>query len=197
MSYVFQTQYQGDDPAALIGNMGLFNEIVKGSGSSGMVLLQQVAAGEFTGMCVAASFWDSVQAGWDGLSSMYADPRVQGIAESTTMSAIGRNVAKIELEHGNPSGGFAGWTGFQGGVPNDDEFANIGAIADRNGINGIRINNNIAAGSNSGTRTAIFYCDSLNNWADMMADLTSDPGFIAGASRTGFLPVARGLAVVH
>ena len=178
--------------------MGLFNEIVKGSGSSGMLLFQQIAAGEFTGMCVAASFWDSIQDGWNGLSAMYADPRIQEIATSVNApTAIGRNVTKLEREHGNPSPGYAGWTSFQGDPPNDQEFANIAAIADRNGITAIRMLNNMAAGSNSGTRTAVFYCDSLDSWAEMMAELTTDPSFTAGASRTGFLPVARGLAVVH
>ena len=45
MSFVFQTQYQGDDPAVLIDNMDLFNELVRGSGSSGMLLFQQIAVG--------------------------------------------------------------------------------------------------------------------------------------------------------
>lgn len=195
MSFVFQTHYQGDDPSVLIDNMGLFNELVKGSGSSGMLLFQQIAAGELTGLCVAASMWDSVQGGWNGLSAMYADPRIQEIATSST--AIARNVTKLEREHGNPGPGYAGWTSFQGDSVNDEEFANITAIADKNEITAVRMLNNMAAGSNSGTRTAVFYCDSLDNWAEMMAELTTDPSFIAGASRTGFLPVARGLAVVH
>ena len=195
MSFVFQTHYQGDDPSVLIDNMGLFNELVQGSGSSGMLLFQQIAAGELTGLCVAASMWDSVQGGWNGLSAMYADPRIQEIATSST--AIARNVTKLEREHGNPGPGYAGWTSFQGDSVNDEEFANITAIADKNGITAVRMLNNMAAGSNSGTRTAVFYCDSLDNWAEMMAELTTDPSFIAGASRTGFLPVARGLAVVH
>ena len=195
MSFVFQTHYQGDDPSVLIDNMGLFNELVQGSGSSGMLLFQQIAAGELTGLCVAASMWDSVQGGWNGLSAMYADPRIQEIATSST--AIARNVTKLEREHGNPGPGYAGWTSFQGDSVNDEEFANITAIADKNEITAVRMLNNMAAGSNSGTRTAVFYCDSLDNWAEMMAELTTDPSFIAGASRTGFLPVARGLAVVH
>jgi len=198
VSFVFQTHYQGDDPSVLIDNMGLFNELVQGSGSSGMLLFQQIAAGELTGLCVAASMWDSVQGGWNGLSAMYADPRIQEIATSVTSpTAIARNVTKLEREHGNPGPGYAGWTSFQGDSVNDEEFANITAIADKNGITAVRMLNNMAAGSNSGTRTAVFYCDSLDNWAEMMADLTTDPSFIAGASRTGFLPVARGLAVVH
>ena len=198
MSFVFQTHYQGDDPSVLIDNMGLFNELVKGSGSSGMLLFQQIAAGELTGLCVAASMWDSVQGGWNGLSAMYADPRIQEIATSSTSpTAIARNVTKLEREHGNPGPGYAGWTSFQGDSVNDEEFANITAIADKNEITAVRMLNNMAAGSNSGTRTAVFYCDSLDNWAEMMAELTTDPSFIAGASRTGFLPVARGLAVVH
>lgn len=198
MSFVFQTHYQGDDPSVLIDNMGLFNELVKGSGSSGMLLFQQIAAGELTGLCVAASMWDSVQGGWNGLSAMYSDPRIQAIATSATSpTAVGRNVAKLEREHGNPGPGYAGWTSFQGDSVNDEEFANITAIADRNGITAVRMLSNMAAGSNSGTRTAVFYCDSLDSWAEMMAELTTDPSFIAGASRTGFLPVARGLAVVH
>ena len=198
MSFVFQTHYQGDDPSVLIDNMGLFNQLVQGSGSSGMLLFQQIAAGELTGLCVAASMWDSVQGGWNGLSAMYADPRIQEIATSVTSpTAIARNVTKLEREHGNPGPGYAGWTSFQGDSVNDEEFANITAIADKNGITAVRMLNNMAAGSNSGTRTAVFYCDSLDNWAEMMADLTTDPSFIAGASRTGFLPVARGLAVVH
>ena len=198
MSFVFQTHYQGDDPSVLIDNMGLFNELVQGSGSSGMLLFQQIAAGELTGLCVAASMWDSVQGGWNGLSAMYADPRIQEIATSSTSpTAIARNVTKLEREHGNPGPGYAGWTSFQGDSVNDEEFANITAIADKNEITAVRMLNNMAAGSNSGTRTAVFYCDSLDNWAEMMAELTTDPSFIAGASRTGFLPVARGLAVVH
>ena len=198
MSFVFQTHYQGDDPSVLIDNMGLFNELVQGSGSSGMLLFQQIAAGELTGLCVAASMWDSVQGGWNGLSAMYADPRIQEIATSATSpTAIARNVTKLEREHGNPGPGYAGWTSFQGDSVNDEEFANITAIADKNGITAVRMLNNMAAGSNSGTRTAVFYCDSLDNLAEMMAELTTDPSFIAGASRTGFLPVARGLAVVH
>ncbi len=198
MSFVFQTHYQGDDPSVLVDNMGLFNELVKGSGSSGMLLFQQIAAGELTGLCVAASMWDSVQGGWNGLSAMYADPRIQEIATSATSpTAIARNVTKLEREHGNPGPGYAGWTSFQGDSVNDEEFANITAIADKNGVTAVRMLNNMAAGSNSGTRTAVFYCDSLDNWAEMMAELTTDPSFIAGASRTGFLPVARGLAVVH
>lgn len=198
MSFVFQTHYQGDDPSVLIDNMGLFNELVKGSGSSGMLLFQQIAAGELTGLCVAASMWDSVQGGWNGLSAMYSDPRIQAIATSATSpTAVGRNVTKLEREHGNLGPGYAGWTSFQGDSVNDEEFANITAIADRNGITAVRMLSNMAAGSNSGTRTAVFYCDSLDSWAEMMAELTTDPSFIAGASRTGFLPVARGLAVVH
>ena len=198
MSFVFQTHYQGDDPSVLIDNMGLFNELVQGSGSSGMLLFQQIAAGELTGLCVAASMWDSVQGGWNGLSAMYADPRIQEIATSATSpTAIARNVTKLEREHGNPGPGYAGWTSFQGDSVNDEEFANITAIADKNEITAVRMLNNMAAGSNSGTRTAVFYCDSLDNWAEMMAELTTDPSFIAGALRTGFLPVARGLAVVH
>ena len=198
MSFVFQTHYQGDDPSVLVDNMGLFNELVKGSGSSGMLLFQQIAAGELTGLCVAASMWDSVQGGWNGLSAMYADPRIQEIATSATSpTAIARNVTKLEREHGNPGPGYAGWTSFQGDSVNDEEFANITAIADKNEITAVRMLNNMAAGSNSGTRTAVFYCDSLDNWAEMMAELTTDPSFIAGALRTGFLPVARGLAVVH
>ena len=198
MSFVFQTHYQGDDPSVLIDNMGLFNELVQGSGSSGMLLFQQIAAGELTGLCVAASMWDSVQGGWNGLSAMSAAPRIQEIATSATSpTAIARNVTKLEREHGNPGPGYAGWTSFQGDSVNDEEFANITAIADKNGITAVRMLNNMAAGSNSGTRTAVFYCDSLDNWAEMMAELTTDPSFIAGASRTGFLPVARGLAVVH
>ena len=198
MSFVFQTHYQGDDPSVLIDNMGLFNELVQGSGSSGMLLFQQIAAGELTGLCVAASMWDSVQDGWNGLSAMYADPRIQEIANSATSpTAIGRNVTKLEREHGNPGPGYAGWTSFQGDSVNDEEFANITAIADKNGITAVRMLNNMAAGSNSGTRTAVFYCESLDNWAEMMAELAADPSFIAGASRTGFLPVARGLAVVY
>ena len=198
MSFVFQTHYQGDDPSVLIDNMGLFNQLVQGSGSSGMLLFQQIAAGELTGLCVAASMWDSVQDGWNGLSAMYADPRIQEIATSATSpTAIGRNVTKLEREHGNPGPGYAGWTSFQGDAVNDEEFANITAIADKNGITAVRMLNNMAAGSNSGTRTAVFYCESLDNWAEMMAELATDPSFIAGASRTGFLPVARGLAVVY
>ena len=198
MSFVFQTHYQGDDPSVLIDNMGLFNELVQGSGSSGMLLFQQIAAGELTGLCVAASMWDSVQGGWNGLSAMYADPRIQEIATSVTSpTAIARNVTKLEREHGNPGPGYAGWTSFQGDSVNDEEFANITAIADKNGITAVRMLNNMAAGSNSGTRTAVFYCESLDNWAEMMAELATDPSFIAGASRTGFLPVARGLAVVY
>ena len=198
MSFVFQTHYQGDDPSVLIDNMGLFNELVQGSGSSGMLLFQQIAAGELTGLCVAASMWDSVQGGWNGLSAMYADPRIQEIATSATSpTAIARNVTKLEREHGNPGPGYAGWTSFQGDSVNDEEFANITAIADKNEITAVRMLNNMAAGSNSGTRTAVFYCDSLDNWAEMMAELTTDPSFIAGALRTGFSPVARGLAVVH
>ena len=78
--------------------MGLFNQLVQGSGSSGM-LFQQIAAGELTGLCVAASMWDSVQDGWNGLSAMYADPRIQEIATSATSpTAIGRNVTKLERE---------------------------------------------------------------------------------------------------
>ena len=198
MSFVFQTHYQGDDPSVLIDNMGLFNELVQGSGSSGMLLFQQIAAGELTGLCVAASMWDSVQGGWNGLSAMYADQRIQEIATSAASpTAIARNVTKLEREHGNPGPSYAGWTSFQGDSVNDEEFANITAIADKNGVTAVRMLNNMAAGSNSGTRTAVFYCDSLDNWAEMMAELTTDPSFIAGASRTGFLPVARGLAVVH
>ena len=198
MSFVFQTHYQGDDPSVLIDNMDLFNELVQGSGSSGMLLFQQIAAGELTGLCVAASMWDSVQGGWNGLSAMYADPRIQQIATSAASpTAIGRNVTKLEREHGNPGPGYAGSTSFQGDSVNDEEFANITAIADKNGITAVRMLNNMAASSNPGTRTAVFYCDSMNNWTEMMAELTTDASFIAGASRTGFLPVARGLAIVH
>ena len=197
VTYVFQTQYEGTDPSMLIDNMGMFNEIVKGSGSSGMVLLQGIAGGEFTGLCTAASFWDSVQAGWDGLSSLYADPRVQALAENASMTAVGRNVAKVELVHGDCSGNYAGVTMFTGDLPNENEFANISAIADASGVNGIRISQALAAGSNSGTRAAVFYCDSLNNWADLMATLRSDPAFLIGGARTGFVPVARMLAAIH
>jgi hypothetical protein len=197
MTYMFQTQYTGTDPSMLIDNMGMFNELVKESGSSGMVLLQAIAAGEMTGTCIAVSFWDSVQAGWDGLSSLYADPRVQALAENPAMSAVGRNVAKEELVHGNCSGGYAGITIFSGDLPNANEFANISSIADANGVNGIRISQALAAGANSGSRAATFYCDSLDNWADTMGALASDPAFKIGGARTGFTPMGRMLVVVH
>ena len=197
MTYVFQTQYEGTDPSMLIDNMGMFNELVKGSGSSGMVLLQAIAGGEFTGRCTAASFWDSVQAGWDGLSALYTDPRVQALAENASMTAVGRNVAKEELVHGDCSGNYAGVTMFTGDLPNDNEFANISSIGDASGVNGIRISQAMAAGQNSGSRSAVFYCDSLNNWADMMGTLRSDSAFLIGAARTSFVPVARMLAAVH
>ena len=45
VSFVFQTHYQGDDPSVLIDNMGLFKQLVQGSGSSGMLLFRQIAAG--------------------------------------------------------------------------------------------------------------------------------------------------------
>ena len=76
-----------------------------------MLLFQQIAAGELTGLCVAASFWDSIQEGWDGLSAMYADLRIQEIATSadaptafcltvaTELRTWGMSVSPRRLDH--------------------------------------------------------------------------------------------------
>ncbi|MGY9075485.1 MAG: hypothetical protein ACKVHU_21345 [Acidimicrobiales bacterium] len=194
MTYQFSTMYEGSDPSLLIDNVQMFKEI---SGASEMQIIQQIAAGEFTGVCLAVSMWESVQAGWDGLSSLYADPKVQAISATGAMTAVGRSVAKVRRLHGTRSGGYVGWTSFTGGLPNDAEFANVAAIADTHGVNGVRMNQSIAAGANSNAKLAAFYCDSLDNWADMMEELTADPDFLLYVARTGFVPVRRGIALVH
>jgi hypothetical protein len=194
VTYSFQTMYQGSDPAPLIDNVQMFKEL---SGASEMQVIQQIAAGDLTGVCLAVSTWESVQAGWDGLSALYADPKVQAISTTGTMTVAGRSVSKVRHQHGTCSGNYVGWTSFTGEIPNESEFSNITAIADTHGINGLRMSQAIAAGANSNARLAAFYCDSLNNWADMMDDLTSDPGFLLTVARTGFVPVRRGLALVH
>jgi hypothetical protein len=64
-------------------------------------------------------------------------------------------------------------------------------------VNEIRISQALAAGSNSGSRTATLYCDSLDNWADTIGAPASDPASKIGGARTGFTPMGRILVVVH
>jgi len=192
MTYSVSTRYQVADPSALIERAPEIREKLIASGANGASLIQPIAAGPFVDSMIAISAWNSLDASIEGLGKLYADPDIKALREVNP--TLGRSIARQMASFGDIDGQFIGVVVF-----NASGFAEKGAeIAwekcKAHGLPALRISQFIAGGDNVGSYRAMFFANSLDAWAQTIADLLADDEYISEMGQVNFKPVFRGLA---
>ena len=192
MTYSVTTHYQVANPSPLIERAPEIREKLIAVGANGAALIQPIAAGPFTNSMMAISAWNSVDASIEGLGKLYADPDIKALREDNP--TLGRSIARQMASFGNIDGQFIGVVIFTA-----SEFTERGAgIAwekcKAHGLPALRLSQYIAGGEYVGAYRAMFFANSLDAWAQTIAELLADDEYISEMGRINFKPVFRGLA---
>ena len=192
MSYSIVTRYQVADPSALIKKAPEIREKIVAAGAEGAALIQPIAAGPSVGTMAALSVWNSVDAGIEGLGKLYADPDIEALREGNP--TLDRSISKLMMSFGDIDGQFIGVTRFTASELSERGVAIAWEKGKAQGISAIRASQCIAGGDNVGSYRAMFFTNSLDAWAQTIAELQADDEYLSEIERTNFKPAFRGIA---
>ena len=192
MSYSISSRYQVADPSALIENAPVMREKAIAAGAEGAALIQPIAAGPHVDVMLALTVWNSVDAGIEGLSKLYADPAIQSLREGNP--TLDRSISKLMASYGDIDGQYIGVTRFTASEMSERGVAIAWEKGKAQGITAIRASHCIAGGDNVGSYRAMFFTNSLDAWAETIAELLADDEYLSEIERTNFKPVFRGVA---
>ena len=140
----------------------------------------------------ALSLWNSVDAGIEGLGKLYADPVIEAL--SKVNPTLDRSISKLMASYGDIDGQYIGVTRFTASEMSERGVAIAWEKGKAQGITAIRASHCIAGGDNVGSYRAMFFTNSLDAWAQTVADLWADDEYISVMGQVNFKPVFRGLA---
>ena len=192
MSYSIATRYQVADPSALIEKAPAIREKIIAAGAEGAALIQPIAAGPSVGTMIALSVWNSVDAGIEGLGKLYADPDIEALREGNP--TLDRSISKLMVSYGDIDGQYIGVTRFTASEIPERGAEITWKKCKAHGLPALRISHCIAGGDNVGSYRAMFFANSLDAWAQAIADLLADDEYISEMGQVNFKPVFRGLA---
>ena len=192
MSYSIATRYQVADPSALIEKAPAIREKIIAAGAEGAALIQPIAAGPSVGTMIALSVWNSVDAGIEGLGKLYADPDIEALREGNP--TLDRSISKLMVSYGDIDGQYIGVTRFTASEIPERGAEITWEKCKAHGLPALRISHCIAGGDNVGSYRAMFFANSLDAWAQAIADLLADDEYISEMGQVNFKPVFRGLA---
>ena len=192
MSYSISSRYQVADPSALIENAPVMREKAIAAGAEGAALIQPIAAGPHVDVMLALTVWNSVDAGIEGLGNLYADPAIQSLREGNP--TLDRSISKLMASYGDIDGQYIGVTRFTASEMSERGVAIAWEKGKAQGITAIRASHCIAGGDNVGSYRAMFFTNSLDAWAQTIAELMANDEYLTEIARTNFKPVFRGIA---
>ena len=192
MSYSISSRYQVADPSALIENAPVMREKAIAAGAEGAALIQPIAAGPHVDVMLALTVWNSVDAGIEGLGKLYADPAIQSLREGNP--TLDRSISKLMASYGDIDGQYIGVTRFTASEMSERGVAIAWEKGKAQGITAIRASHCISGGNNVGSYRAMFFTNSLDAWAQTIAELMADDEYLSEITRTNFKPVFRGIA---
>jgi len=192
MSYSIATRYQVADPSALIEKAPAIREKIIAAGAEGAALIQPIAAGPSVGTMIALSVWNSVDSGIEGLGKLYADPDIEALREGNP--TLDRSISKLMVSYGDIDGQYIGVTRFTASEIPERGAEITWEKCKAHGLPALRISHCIAGGDNVGSYRAMFFANSLDAWAQTIADLLADDEYISEMGQVNFKPVFRGLA---
>ena len=192
MSYSISSRYQVADPSALIENAPVMREKAIAAGAEGAALIQPIAAGPHVDVMLALTVWNSVDAGIEGLGKLYADPAIQSLREGNP--TLDRSISKLMASYGDIDGQYIGVTRFTASEMSERGVAIAWEKGKAQGITAIRASHCISGGNNVGSYRAMFFTNSLDSWAQTIAELMADDEYLSEIARTNFKPVFRGIA---
>ena len=192
MSYSISSRYQVSDPSALIENAPAMREKAIAAGAEGAALIQPIAAGPHVDVMLALTVWNSVDAGIEGLGKLYADPAIQSLREGNP--TLDRSISKLMASYGDIDGQYIGVTRFTASEMSERGVAIAWEKGKAQGITAIRVSHCIAGGDNVGSYRAMFFTNSLDAWAQTIAELYADDEYLSETAKTNFKVVFRGIA---
>ena len=192
MAYSVSTRYQVADPSALIERAPEIRKKVIAAGAEGGALIQPIAAGPVVGTMMALSVWKSVDASIEGLGKVYADPDVKALRENNPV--LGRSISRMMASHGDVDGQYVAVVRFTASEFSERGVAIVWEKGKAQGISAVRASHCIAGGDNVGSYRAMFFTNSLDAWAQTIAELMADDEYLSEIARTNFKPVFRGIA---
>ncbi len=192
MSYSIATRYQVADPSALIEKAPEIRKKAIAAGAEGAALIQPIASGPAVGTMVALSVWKSVDASIEGLGKVYADPDVKALRENNPV--LGRSISRIMASYGDIDGQYVALVRFTASEFSERGVAIVWEKGKAQGISAVRASHCIAGGDEVGSYRAMFFTNSLDAWAQTVADLWADDEYISEMGRINFEPFYRGIA---
>ena len=192
MSYSISTRYQVADPSALIEKAPAIREKAIAAGAEGAALIQPIAAGPHVDVMLALTVWNSVDAGIEGLGKLYADPDIEALRDGNP--TLDRSISKLMASYGDIDGQYIGVTRFTASEMSERGVAIAWEKGKAQGITAIRASHCIAGGDNVGSYRAMFFTNSLDAWAQTIAELRADDEYLSEMARVNFEVVFRGIA---
>jgi len=192
MSYSIVTRFQVADPSALIEKAPEVREKIIAAGAEAAALIQPIAAGPGVGTMAALSLWNSVDAGIESLGKLYADPVIEALSKANP--TLDRSISKLMASYGDIDGQYIGVTRFTASELSERGVAIAWEKGKAQGITAIRASHCIAGGDNVGSYRAMFFTNSLDAWAQTIAELMADDEYLSETAKTNFKVVFRGIA---
>lgn len=165
MSFVIGTRMRVANPAVGIEATPTARERAMAAGALQFNGLQWLT-GEPFGTWTVASRWDSLDAGFDALTSMYADADMQAVMADGGIEPITRLVGRLEYSHGETEAAYSGLTTFAIGAPDPARLEALTAeafeLGKAEGMKGLQLLQMYAAGPGTGMWVAAVQVDTID-----------------------------------